>query len=238
MRDFSRFWCKNRAKKKLDRVIPASEKSEAQILLFLLPLKKTITKTVHFSRKESPWLRPISSDKLVWLNDVIIDWEVSSSLMNLFNFCNLCQRYTTGMQGNNQVQQNFVQKLFLRQLNLLFPIICDIQKNLIRSTIPPGNERSVQFHQKPLSNQIFHYSSCNTSKRVTSLRGPSLRHWARTTQFLLKKCRSDGVQLETLCPIWSARDLNLPLQRRTRYHSTNRHAIKAFFKRLNQVRLA
>ena len=32
------------------------------------------------------------------------------------------------------------------------------------------------------TNQIFHYTRCNTLKRVTSLRGPSPRHCARVTQ--------------------------------------------------------
>ena len=33
-----------------------------------------------------------------------------------------------------------------------------------------------------VANQIFHYTRCIMSKRVTSLRGPSLRHCARATQ--------------------------------------------------------
>ena len=37
-------------------------------------------------------------------------------------------------------------------------------------------------HQK--SNQIFHYTRCNTPKRVTSWRGPSPPHCARATQLL------------------------------------------------------
>ena len=59
------------------------------------------------------------------------------------------------------------------------------------------------------SNQIFYYTCCITPKRVTSLRGPSPRNCARVTQLLLKKCRSGGETLATLCPIWKARDLNL-----------------------------
>ena len=59
------------------------------------------------------------------------------------------------------------------------------------------------------ANQIFHYTRCNTPKRVTSLWGPSPRHCARATQLLSKKCRSGGEPLATLCPIWPARDLNL-----------------------------
>ena len=39
--------------------------------------------------------------------------------------------------------------------------------------------------------QIFHYIRGNTKKRVTSLRGPSLRHCARVTS-LLSKCLSGG----------------------------------------------
>ena len=53
----------------------------------------------------------------------------------------------------------------------------------------------------PVSNQSFHYTRCNTPKRVASLRGPSPRHCARETQLLLKKCRSGDEPLSTLCPI-------------------------------------
>ena len=59
------------------------------------------------------------------------------------------------------------------------------------------------------SNQIFHYTCCNTPKRVTSWRGPSPRHCARATQLLSKKYRSGGEPLATLSPIWPARDLKL-----------------------------
>ena len=59
-----------------------------------------------------------------------------------------------------------------------------------------------------LSNQIF-CSRCNTSKRVTSWRGPSPRHCARATQLLSKKCRGGGARMATLCLISSAGNLNL-----------------------------
>ena len=75
-------------------------------------------------------------------------------------------------------------------------------------------KRHIYYNQKPLirktkSNQIFHYTRCNTPKRVTSWRGPSPRHCAQATQLLSKKCRSGGEPLATLCPIWPAQDLNL-----------------------------
>ena len=44
-------------------------------------------------------------------------------------------------------------------------------------------------------NQIFHYTRCITPKRVTNLRGPSLRHCARATQLLSKKCLNGGEPL-------------------------------------------
>ena len=47
----------------------------------------------------------------------------------------------------------------------------------------------------------FHYTRCNTPKRVTSWRGPSSPHCARATQLLSKKYRSGGEPLATLCPI-------------------------------------
>ena len=59
------------------------------------------------------------------------------------------------------------------------------------------------------SNQILHYTHCNTPKRITSWRGPSPRHCARATQLLSKKCHSGGEPLATLCPTWTAQDLNL-----------------------------
>ena len=65
------------------------------------------------------------------------------------------------------------------------------------------------FRHQIKSNQIFHYTRCNTPKRVTSWWGPSPRHCARATQLLSKICRSGGEPLATLCPIWPARDLNL-----------------------------
>ena len=54
--------------------------------------------------------------------------------------------------------------------------------------------------------QIFHYTRCNTPKRVTSWRGPFPRHCARATQLLSKKCRSGGEPLATLCLIRPALD--------------------------------
>ena len=84
-------------------------------------------------------------------------------------------------------------------------------------------------HKSPIlkyksnQNQIFYYTRWITPKRVTSWRGPSPRHCARATQLLSKKCRSGGEPLATLCrfdrpEIWTS---DLPLQRRTRYSSTN-----------------
>ena len=79
--------------------------------------------------------------------------------------------------------------------------------------------------QKPvltqIKNQVFHDSRWITRKRVTSLRGPSLRHCTRAILLLSKKCRTVAT-IETLGPIWPARDLNLPLQRRTCYTVTTR----------------
>ena len=45
------------------------------------------------------------------------------------------------------------------------------------------------------------YTRCNTSKGVTSWRGPPPRHCARATQLHSKKCRNGGKPLATLCPI-------------------------------------
>ena len=70
------------------------------------------------------------------------------------------------------------------------------------------NQHFVKLHRL-IKKQIFHYTRCNTPKRVTSWRGPSPRHCHRATQLLSEKCRSGGEPLATLCPIWPARDLNL-----------------------------
>ena len=42
---------------------------------------------------------------------------------------------------------------------------------------------------------MFPYTRCTTPKLVTSLRGPSVRHSARATQLLSKKCRNSGESL-------------------------------------------
>ena len=59
-----------------------------------------------------------------------------------------------------------------------------------------------------VSNQIFHYTRCITPMQVMSLQGPSRRHCARAA-LLLKKCRSRGEPLATLCLIWSTQNLSL-----------------------------
>ena len=70
--------------------------------------------------------------------------------------------------------------------------------------------------------KIFHYTRCNMLKCVMSWRGLFLRHCARATQLLSKKCHIDGEPLATLRMIQPALDLNLnlPLQRQTCYRST------------------
>ena len=61
----------------------------------------------------------------------------------------------------------------------------------------------------------LHYTRSVTSKRVTSLPGPSPHNCAQATQ-LLSKRRSDGNPFFTLCPIWPAQDLNFrPSARKT-----------------------
>ena len=44
--------------------------------------------------------------------------------------------------------------------------------------LEPSLATLLNFARYLLSNQIFHYTRCNTSKRVTSFRGPSPRHCA------------------------------------------------------------
>ena len=53
-------------------------------------------------------------------------------------------------------------------------------------------------------------SEYNDSFHLTcSLWGPFPHHCVRITQLILKKCRSSGKPLATLCPIWPTRDFNL-----------------------------
>ena len=69
-------------------------------------------------------------------------------------------------------------------------------------------------------NRIFLYTRCITLKHVMSLRGLSLRHCTQATLLLSKKCRSSSEPLATQSDLTGPR-LDLPLQRRTRYRSTN-----------------
>ena len=49
------------------------------------------------------------------------------------------------------------------------------------------NTTRLNANQVSISNQIFNYTRCKTSKRVTSWQGPFRRHCARAKQFFLKK---------------------------------------------------
>ena len=69
------------------------------------------------------------------------------------------------------------------------------------SDIILGLDFQSQHHRLFGYNQIFHYTRCNTPKRVTSWQGPFPHHCARETQLLSKKCCSGGEPLATLCPI-------------------------------------
>ena len=79
---------------------------------------------------------------------------------------------------------------------------------LLRQRTGKNRERKVVVQLKV---KTFYHTRCITPKRVTtaSWRGPSSRHCIRATRLLLKKYRSLGEALATMCPILSARDLNL-----------------------------
>ena len=74
------------------------------------------------------------------------------------------------------------------------------------------------------SNQIFHYTRCITPKRVTSLWGPSPRYCACGRQTSFRRNVAPVASRWQHCvqfdrpEIWTS---GLPLQRRTRYRSTN-----------------
>ena len=90
------------------------------------------------------------------------------------------------------------------------------------------------------SNQIFHYTRCILPKRVTRLASPSPFHCARATQLLSKKCSSrvasrwqHYVRFERP-EIWTS---HLPLQKRTRYRSTNWPIPVIVYKCLNALQI-
>ena len=75
------------------------------------------------------------------------------------------------------------------------------------------------------SNQIFYCTRFNNPKCVTSLRSPTPHHCARALQLLSKKCCNGGEPLGWQHCEWfdepETWTLDLPLQRRTHYRSTN-----------------
>ena len=98
---------------------------------------------------------------------------------------------------------------------------------LVKSKLLPvgkyhAPQSGLQFRFNLLIFYLFYYTCCIPPKRETSLRYQSPLHCARALQLLLKKCAcSNSEPLVTLCPIWPARDLNLRVQRQTRFRSTN-----------------
>ena len=86
-----------------------------------------------------------------------------------------------------------------------------VQNALKNSLLIRHNNQTIAFAQKCItkSNQIFHYTRCNSPKRVTRLRGLYPHHCTWATQLHSKKCCSGGKPLATLCQIWPAQDLNL-----------------------------
>ena len=72
-------------------------------------------------------------------------------------------------------------------------------------------------------NSNLSFNSFIPRKRVTSFRGPPSRQCAWATQLLSSKCCKNRKSLTTLCLInlLKIQTLKLPLQRRTRYRSTN-----------------
>ena len=91
------------------------------------------------------------------------------------------ERHTSIVRGCNAFQRNFTSQgsfdvefvagfIFCSKILVKYPIF-DIIFSSFRNL----------FHQ------IFHYTRCNTPKRVTSLRGPYPHHCARTIQVLLEE---------------------------------------------------
>ena len=86
------------------------------------------------------------------------------------------------------------------------------------------------------SNQFFHYTRCIVLKRVTSLQGPSPRQRLDNTA-PLKKGRSDGEPLATLCPLWPAWDLNFrPTTPETNTGQTGRLSFVAFLLEIHTIK--
>ena len=66
-----------------------------------------------------------------------------------------------------------------------------------------------KLHRNQIKSFIIN-TGCIPPERVTSLRGPSTRHFVcATAQLVSKKCRSGGEPLATLCPVWQTRGVNL-----------------------------
>ena len=88
-----------------------------------------------------------------------------------------------------------------RNSRVKISLLVEIVKKIDEPVIMKTNYEYFLFLIYNQSSQIFHYTRCNTPKRVTSLWGPSPRHCARATQLLSKKCRSGSELLAILCPI-------------------------------------
>ena len=141
----------------------------------------------------------------------------------------------------------------IEKLRVKLTVMCLLQKREIykcklMNLIPTSNQLSkrektiwttqlegiIKIKSFKNKNQIFHYTRCNTPKRVTSLRGPSPRHCARVTQFISASLRpGNTVSFEEMLQRWRAVkhcvrfgrpeicNSDLPLRRRMRYRSTN-----------------
>ena len=123
-------------------------------------------------------------------------------LKNLINSRFVSERYSLHFNDDNWLLQTVTSLNFARSQSMFSCASPEVWNSLPLSL---REIETLSLFKKRLkankSNQIFHYTRCNTPKRVTSWRGPSARHCARATQLLSKKCRSGGEPLATLCPI-------------------------------------
>ena len=147
---------------------------------------------------------------LSWWNDVGMGLASSSHTS--------CFRSNAAKKINETEKNNvrFVKKLWL-QLQVGIKKFCDMIVNIFWMKIFTVFVLLVKLITLQIdkrfsvtSNFPLDYSGVITSKRVTNLQGSFLAAkrpgWI---YLLLKKCRSGGQPLATLCPIWPAWDLNI-----------------------------
>ena len=118
---------------------------------------------------------------ITWLRTSGITWLRTSGITWL-RTCGCGLQELRGCELAVADFRNYVvANLWLRTSGITWLQTCGYEFNNSETSLRTSNQ-----------NQVFHYTHCNTPKRVTSWRGPSPRHCARATQLLSKKCCIGG----------------------------------------------